>query len=198
MLLRSIERAWAQLWDPALTRVGGLPLRHFDAQVVGKMFQELLGRELRAADPRWQTPRGFRDPDFLFDDEAVELKLCGQPGKRVVFGNRCSSHGHAAPHGKSRDTWVLTINYSDARLNLIRLGRVSASDWIGQKASSGNASRLCREAYETKLAVVRGAYQRLADPRVLRRYRGPWQTVGEAADAGHAEAIRFLGADYYL
>jgi hypothetical protein len=170
--------------------------------VIGKFFQELMLRELHAHDPRWLSPDAPRlktDPDFVYTDDptqSFELKMSGQTGSRV-YGNRCSSSGYASPTGKSRDTWLLTINYTDTVINLIRFGFVDASDWIGQRSSTGNASRLHRDAYVHKLRVVRGPYQLEAHASVLRGVRTTDSTVGELASKGHREAIAFLQADYY-
>lgn len=205
VLLRVVHTSWTTVWA---TRVGRYSIRalRVDAQVIGKLFQEVMTHELHAADQRWRhpdAPRSFRDPDFVFGPDPeynFELKMCGQAGGRAVYGNRCSSSGFASENGKSRSTWLLTINYSDDRINLIRFGRVSNTDWIGQRSATGNASRLCRTAYQETLRVIRGPYQRSADPRVLRRVgKGiRYATVGEAAEAGVAEAIRFLEADFYV
>lgn len=216
MLLRAVHASWDTLWT---TRIGATPLRvmHVDAQTVGKLFQEVLTAELHAADPRaWRDPRAPRSPKdkdcvCLTDPgRSFELKMCGQPGGRRVHGNRCSAAGYAsqAPGAKDRDTWLLTVNYSfvdddDPRLNLVRFGWVRGADWVGQRAASGNAARLRPEAYATQLRVVRGPYQRGADPRVLARggralARAGVRTVGEAADAGDPEARRFLDADFYV
>ena len=204
VLLNVIQRSWTTLWR---TRVGGcIPLRqvNVDAQVVGKFFQELMALELHSKDPRWRhplAPRSPKDPDFVFADpsQSFELKMSGQVGGRAVFGNRCSAAGIASPEGKSRDGWLLTINYSDTRINIVRFGFISGSDWIGQKAATGNASRLHRDVYTTKLKIVRGAYQRFADPRILKRVgaKSKHDTVGRAAEGGCAEALSFLNCDFY-
>lgn len=204
-LLHVIQNAWNTLWK---TDVGGKSLRqlHVDAQVIGKLFQELMHWELHAADPTtWQhpdAPRKRGDPDFVCTKDPLqsfELKMCGQPGSTRVFGNRCSSHGFASKHGKSRDCWLLTINYTDERINLVRFGHVLGSDWVGQASASGNAARLKNEVYDTKLEVVRGEYQTQADPRILKGlgHKTAFSTVQEAADAGVQEAVAFLTARYY-
>jgi hypothetical protein len=203
-LLNVIQRSWNTLWT---TKVGRVPLHAFsmDAQVIGKFFQELMTHELHAEDPRWRhpdAPRSSKDPDFVFTEDpaqSFELKMCGQAGGRAVFGNRCSSASFASPRGKSRDSWLLTINYTDTRINLVRFGFVLGSDWIGQVAASGNASRLHPAAYAEKLRVVRGEYQRLADPRILRGVGKStrFATVGQAAEAKVQEALTFLAASHY-
>lgn len=203
VLVRAIEKSWATLWT---TRVGPIPLAamHVDAQIIGKFFQELLMRDLHAEDARWRAPdmpRTRHDPDFVFLGDPThdfELKMCGQIGGRHVFGNRCAAPGFASTTGaKTRNTWLLAINYSGTTLNLIRFGFVTENDWIGQRAASGNASRLAPEVYATKLRVLEGRYRRTADARILRGPKVDFETVGEAAEAGCAEALRFLECDFY-
>jgi len=201
-ILSVIHRSWTTLWT---SKVGQVPLRHFnlDAQVIGKFFQELMLHELRAEDPRWRSGSP-KEKDFTFaDDESLsfELKMCGQVGSRDVFGNRCSAAGYASPAGKDRSGWLLTINYTGQTINIIRLGWISGGDWVGQRAASGNSSKLSRETYGTKLRVLRGDYQRAADIRVLTRvgkklYAAGIETVGQAADLGVREALDFLNADF--
>ena len=203
-VVRAVEKSWSTLWT---ARIGPLPLArmHLDAQATGKIFQELLAYALHDEDARWRhpdAPRHARDPDFVFENPAYnfELKTCGQAGGRAVFGNRCSSAGIASDTGKSRSTWLLTINYSlveGPRLNIVRFGFVDSTDWIGQRAATGNSSRLNPEAYASKLRILKGDYQLRADPRILKGRTPRYATVGEAAGAGCAEALTFLEAEYY-
>jgi len=95
---------------------------------------------------------------------------------------------------------MLTINYTDTRINLIRFGYIHGSDWIGQTSASGNSARLHPDAYRTKLEVVQGPYQLLADPMILRGvgHKTRFKTVGEALDAGHIEADTFMHAQFYV
>lgn len=204
VLLRVVNTSWTTLWT---TKIGRQPLYTFniDAQVIGKFFQEIMTHELYAYNPDiWidpSRPRSVKLPDFVCADPeySFELKMCSQRGSRHVYGNRCSSEGFVSPNGKSRDGWMMTINYTDTRINLIRFGYIHGSDWIGQTSASGNSARLHPEAYASKLEIVRGPYQMLADPMILRGVgeKTRFKTVGEALDAGHAEAQRFLDARFY-
>lgn len=205
-LLRVVDASWASLWN---TRIGKRPLRalRLDAQVVGKLFQELMTHELHAWDPiMWAHPlahRSHKDPDFVCVDSrySFELKMCSQQGSRHVYGNRCSSPGYMSAKGRSRDGWMMTINYSGTRINLIRFGYIHGTDWIGQESASGNSARLRVHTYDSKLQVVKGRYQLDADPMILKGI-GPKTTakfgsVNDALRAGHPEALRFIEADYY-
>ena len=106
-ILRVVNASWNSLWD---TRVGKRPLRslRIDAQVIGKLFQELMTHQLHAVDPvMWPdplAPRSAKDPDFNCIDArySFELKMCSQKGSRHVYGNRCSSPGYMSTKGKSR------------------------------------------------------------------------------------------------
>jgi hypothetical protein len=100
---------------------------------------------------------------------------------------------------KTRDGWMMTINYSSTRINLIRFGYIHGTDWIGQESASGNSARLRSHTYESKLQVVKGRYQLDADPMILKGV-GPktkFGSVNDALRAGHPEALRFIEADYY-
>jgi hypothetical protein len=205
VLLRAVEKSWSTLWG---AKIGTLPLTamRLDAQVVGKFFQELMALELYAEDPRWRSAQTPAEKDFVFegdDSQSFELKMCGQVGGRQVFGNRCSAPGYASADGKTRDGWLLTINYSGTTLNVIRFGWILGDDWVGQRAASGNASKLRREAYERKLQIVPGEYQLRASALILPRLgkalaREGVATVGEAAQRGHPEALRFIASQYYV
>lgn len=206
-LLNVVNHSWKTLWT---TRIGRLPLSSFnklDAQVVGKFFQEIMMYNLYESDPyTWADPEKARNPklpDFVCISDpqySFELKMCGQVGSRVVYGNRCSAQGFRSPAGKSRDGWMLTINYTDTRINLIRFGYIHGTDWIGQQSASGNAARLHPEAYQRKLEVVSGPYMFDADPRILRGIgrSTTFQTVREAKQHGVTEADRFLSSTYYF
>lgn len=207
VLLQVVNQSWKTLWT---TRIGRQPLQAFpklDAQVIGKFFQEIMMFHLYEMDPYvWADPDKARNPklpDFVCikdPSQSFELKMCGQQGSRVVYGNRCSSHGYASPTGKSRDGWMLTINYTHTRINLIRFGYIHGTDWIGQKSASGNAARLHPDAYQQKLEVVKGPYMYEADPRVLKGIgaSSTFETVRDCAKHGIKEADRFLTSTYYF
>jgi hypothetical protein len=203
-ILRVVNASWNSLWD---TRIGRRPLRslRIDAQVVGKLFQELMTHQLHAVDPvMWPdplAPRSAKDPDFNCIDArySFELKMCSQKGSRHVYGNRCSSPGYMSTKGKSRDCWMMTINYTDTRINLIRFGYIHGIDWVGQGSASGNSARLKAHVYDAKLRVVKGPYQLEADPMILRGVgeKTPYTSVKDALEAGHPEARRFVDASFY-
>jgi len=206
VLLNTVNQSWKTLWT---TRIGRQPLHAFqklDAQVIGKFFQEIMMYSLYEHDPyTWADPEKARNPklpDFVCVKDpkhSFELKMCGQSGSRVVYGNRCSSQGFKSPVGKSRDGWMLTINYTGTRINLVRFGYIHGTDWIGQASSSGNSARLHPDTYKNKLEVIQGAYMYEADPRVLRGIGNmtTFTTIREAQQHGIQEADRFLSSDYY-
>ncbi len=203
VLVDCIHKAWKMLWS---SRIGPVALSdiRLDAQVVGKFFQEVLVRELQTINPGWHSARCRDDKDFVFcsnPEMSFELKMCGQLGCREVFGNRCSASEYASARGKDRSGWLLTINYHGQTINIIRFGWVPASEWRGQRAATGNSSRLAPNVYLEHLRVVEGPYRRNADVRVLPRigkalHRQGIFTVGAAADGGNAAALDFLQAHF--
>ena len=193
-LMDVVTRAWEAVWTAKLgdgCLVSDLPGGQ-SSQLIGLLFESALARELTLQDPRWTRGSSKSDPDYVFAaDPALgfQLKTCGQASWQV-FGNKV-----ARQRG-----YILAINYYKNRLSLVRAGYLSADDWVPQRSSTGNSSKLKLDAYKFKLMVIPGAYKLLAHPSVV---RGVSRTTNALAscvrdlpDSSPAK-MAFLQSDFY-
>jgi len=125
-------------------------------QIMGFLLHELVPLELSVRYPKlWRTEETSEDKDIVFipdDIFSIELKTSSSP--RRIFGNR--SYAQDSTKGKKEKTgYYLAINFhkfiekkTRPKIKLIRFG------WIGQKAATGQQSRLPTEVENSKLLEI--------------------------------------------
>ena len=128
-------------------------------QIMGFLLHELIPLELSAKYPdRWRGDRDASDKDIVYIPDfsySIELKTSSNP--KHIYGNR--SYAQASSKGKkAKSGYYLAVNFekfssnnSQASIRLIRFGWLDSTDWIGQKASTGQQSRLPKEVENYKL-----------------------------------------------
>jgi hypothetical protein len=131
-------------------------------QIMGFLLHELIPLELSVRYPKlWRTEETSEDKDIVFipDDRfSIELKTSSSP--RRIFGNR--SYVQDSTKGKKAKTgYYLAINFhkfiekkTRPKIKLIRFGWIDSTDWIGQKAATGQQSRLPTEVENSKLLEI--------------------------------------------
>lgn len=133
-------------------------------QVMGNYLHELVPYELRRRYPEgWRRDETGADKDLVWvadpDRWSTEIKTSSH--KNQVFGNR--SYAQAGNSKKTKSGFYLTINFekwSDChpgelpKVRLIRLGWLDHTDWIPQKAPTGQNARISKEAYAGKLSEL--------------------------------------------
>lgn len=87
------------------------------------------------------------------EDFSFEIKTSSQ---KSIYGNRSYAKSDT---GKSKSGYYLTINFeklnkTNPRILLIQMGWLDHSDWVGQKAETGQQASLTKEAKENKLLVL--------------------------------------------
>jgi hypothetical protein len=132
-------------------------------QIMGDYLHELIPYEFAARYPdKWRRDSSGNDKDLVWVDDpdqwSTEIKTSSHQSQ--VFGNR----SYAQP-GKSRKTksgLYLTVNFEKwaeclpdlPSIRIIRLGWLDHTDWIAQKAATGQQARIRPEAYAGKLATL--------------------------------------------
>ena len=131
-------------------------------QIMGFLLHELIPLELSVRYPKsWRTEETSEDKDIVFipDDRfSIELKTSSSP--RRIFGNR--SYAQGSTKGKKAKTgYYLAINFQKfiekktrPKIKVIRFGWIDSTDWIGQKAATGQQSRLPTEVENSKLLEI--------------------------------------------
>ena len=131
-------------------------------QIMAFLLHELIPLELGSRyKDSWNIDKGKDDKDCVCltnDLYSFEIKASSHPTN--IFGNR--SYAQPSFRGsKAKDGYYLTVNFEKLTSNvklpnirLIRFGWLDSTDWIGQKAATGQQSRLPREIYDGKLKLI--------------------------------------------
>lgn len=156
--------AWQSIFDSKLGTKGfkiGVDIFP-KPQIMGFLLHELIPLELAARYPKFWRPEltgGDKDIVYIPDDSfSIELKTSSDA--KHIFGNR--SYAQQGSEGKkAKSGYYLTVNFGkfvkgekQPRIGLIRFGWIDAGDWIGQKAATGQQSRLPREVDSGKLITL--------------------------------------------
>jgi hypothetical protein len=134
-------------------------------QIMGFFLHELIPLELAARYPDlWRAEKSPSDKDLVYITDSkysIELKTSSNP--RHIYGNRSYAQERTIKK-KTKSGYYLAVNFekfldqkNQPRILLIRFGWIDASDWIGQKASTGQQSRLASEVENSKLAALYSA-----------------------------------------
>jgi hypothetical protein len=128
---------------------------------MGFLLHALVPLELQSRYPTLWRPEARKDdkdivyvPDSRF---SVELKTSSHPSQ--IFGNRSYAQEQTGP-GKSKSGYYLAVNFQKfgphgaPRVGLIRFGWLDHTDWIGQRAETGQQARLRTESERAKLLTV--------------------------------------------
>jgi hypothetical protein len=127
-------------------------------QIMGFLLHELIPLELQSRHPgEWRPEKSKDDKDLVFvSDAALSVELKTSSHASQIFGNR----RYAQPHDgkeKSKDGYYLTVNFEKfgedglPKVKLVRFGWLDHTDWIGQKAATGQQARLRPESDKFKL-----------------------------------------------
>ena len=128
-------------------------------QIIGFFLHELISLELQVRYPdSWRGEKDKSDKDIIYipnDYYSIEVKTSSNPNH--IFGNR--SYAQKTSKGKkSKSGYYLAINFekfsdniNNPNILLIRFGWIDSDDWVGQKAATGQQSRLPFEVENFKL-----------------------------------------------
>ncbi len=160
VLLNHIEESWDQMWNASF---GSLSLMEakLPSQVIGSLFERILGRNLSERYPKvWSDEGAKHQKDFvnLVDEHfSTELKLSGQRGYSI-YGNRSYCMASTSSRGKSRDGYYITVNYIRDCLTMVRLGWLTLDDWNPQKSNTGQSAKVDASALSNKMLPLVGNY----------------------------------------
>lgn len=128
-------------------------------QIMGFFLHELIPLELASRYPRtWRVDKTAAEKDIVHipnESFSIEIKTSSNPSR--IFGNR--SYAQRGSSGKkAKDGYYLAVNFekfspknNKPGIRRIRFGWLDSSDWIGQKAATGQQSRLPPEVENFKL-----------------------------------------------
>ncbi len=127
-------------------------------QIIGFLLHELIPLELSARYPKdWRGDKAANEKDLVYvpnDRFSIEVKTSSNV--KHIFGNRSYAQG-TAKDKKTKSGYYLAVNFQKfspdeeiPTILLVRFGWIDSSDWIGQKAATGQQSRLPIEVYRYK------------------------------------------------
>jgi hypothetical protein len=129
-------------------------------QIMGFFLHELIPLELAARHPNvWRGEKISEEKDIVHipnKQYSIEVKTSSDP--RHIFGNRSYAQ-EATKSKKIKSGYYLAVNFekflNDTRkrpnILLVRFGWIDATDWIGQKAATGQQARLNPDVEKFKL-----------------------------------------------
>ena len=131
-------------------------------QIMGFFLHELIPLELAARYPKkWRGERSAGDKDIVYipnDRLSIEVKTSSNPSH--IFGNRSYAQG-TTKNKKAKSGYYLAVNFQKfstslkrPNILLVRFGWLDSTDWIGQKAATGQQSRLLTEVESFKLLEI--------------------------------------------
>jgi hypothetical protein len=101
-----------------------------------------------------------KDIHCIYNDNfSVEIKASSN--KSQIFANRSYAQPATAGQRKNKDGYFIAVNFeqlSESKtkpaIAAIRFGYIEHSDWIAQKASTGQQARLSPETYDLKFLTL--------------------------------------------
>ncbi len=162
-IVESVLAAWKNLHASTIGRRLRIGRDIFpNPQIIGFLLHELIPVELAERHPgQWRREKAKTEKDLVCIPNpkySVEIKTSSHPTS--IFGNR--SYAQVSASGKlsskARSGYFLTVNFQAAKtaeeegkITRIRFGWLDPTDWIGQRAPTGQQSRLTTDADRSKL-----------------------------------------------
>ncbi|MBF8265440.1 MAG: restriction endonuclease [Dehalococcoidia bacterium] len=128
-------------------------------QIMGFFLHEIIALEFERRYPKeWRKEKLAKDKDLIYirDDKfSIEIKTSSNP--KSIFGNRSYAQ-ESSKDKKSKSGYYLAINFEKCTVENIkpkilkaRFGWLDHEDWMGQKAATGQQSRLSSQVENLKL-----------------------------------------------
>lgn len=160
-----VTEAWEAIFDSRIGPKGFHIGKHIfpKPQIMAFFLHELIPLEFAAMYPKlWRPERSAGDKDLVYIPDnsfSVEVKTSSHPTQ--IFGNRSYAQERRETSKKDKSGYYLAINFdkfddtsSKPMLRRIRFGWLDHTDWIGQKAATGQQARLSPEVERAKLLTL--------------------------------------------
>lgn len=131
-------------------------------QIIGYLLHELIPAEIEKKHPLlWRKDESAHEKDLVcLENDYFSTEVKTSSNKSQIFGNRSYAQ-ESINDKKSKNGFYITINFTtpkkdveEPKVNIIRFGWLDHTDWIAQKAASGQQARLSPDAYLYKLKVL--------------------------------------------
>jgi hypothetical protein len=131
-------------------------------QIMGFFLEQLITLEMATRHPKdWCAQRSAQDKDLVYlPDPAFSVEIKTSSHARQIFGNRSyAQEGKTSRKGKSG--YYLAVNFqkfaktvAHPEITLIRFGWLDHTDWVGQRAQTGQQARLKPGSEATRLLTL--------------------------------------------
>jgi len=128
-------------------------------QILGFFLHELIPLELQTRYPEvWRAESTASDKDLVhLGNPRLSVEIKTSSSSRSIYGNR--SYAQETSFGKKdKSGYYLAVNFEKCErsnpkpcITAIRFGWLDHSDWLGQKAATGQQARLSAEVEAGKL-----------------------------------------------
>lgn len=163
-LVDTVLSAWNNIFQSAIGQHGfKIGAQIFpNPQIMGFLLHELIPLELETNRPQeWRGEKTEDDKDIeCIADDRYSIELKTSSSRKRIYGNR--SYAQKPAQGKKgKDGFYLTVNFekfdkntTDPQILLVRFGWLDYTDWIGQKAATGQQAKLSPETYDNKFQIL--------------------------------------------
>lgn len=164
-LVEIVLKSWEGIFQSKIGVSGFLIGKHIfpKPQTMGFFLHELIPLEYSVRYPKlWRGEKTGEDKDLEYIPDSkfsVEIKTSSSAGQ--IFGNRSYAQESQSGDKKSKSGYYLTINFEkfkaglvQPKVKLIRFGWLDHTDWIGQKAATGQQARLAPATEQHKLLIL--------------------------------------------
>lgn len=131
-------------------------------QIMGSLLHALIPLELAKHHDGWRAELDSHDKDLVYiPDKQYSVEIKTSSNEAQIFGNRSFGVENPGKGKKAKDGYYLAVNFepwpSDGdelpRVRMIRFGWLDHTDWVAQRAQTGQASTLPAIVYNTQLLV---------------------------------------------
>lgn len=133
-------------------------------QTMGLFLHELIPDEFERRHPKkWRKARSKADKDMVYvrdNQYSVEIKTSSHQSQ--IFGNRSYAQPDSGS-GKPKAGYYIAVNFQKfgqsktapkPKIEAVRFGWIDHTDWIAQKAPTGQQARLGPETYKLKFLTL--------------------------------------------
>lgn len=134
-----------------------------EPQIMGFFLHDLIALHLHKENSDYElgNPGNEKDIECKTNSSfSIEIKTSSH--KNQIFGNRSYAQPNNSSKKKHKDGYFLAVNFEKfskkkcqkPQITLIRFGYLEHSDWIAQKAASGQQAHLSSDTYAKKFITL--------------------------------------------
>ncbi|WP_181434928.1 MULTISPECIES: ScaI family restriction endonuclease [unclassified Curtobacterium] len=168
ILRDAVLQSWDDIFESSigLGRIGaGIDP---DPQIMGYLLHELIPVRISAESREWRKDSASDEKDLVYvPNPSYSIEIKSSTNAMQIFGNRSygverTEDGRGRQLKKAKSGYYCAINFErwvDApgrrpEIRRIRFGWIDSTDWVAQRAETGQASTLPRAVYANQLAVI--------------------------------------------